>query len=281
MKRIIHRSQVSVIAAMLLMQGCVEPDAPVNALVVEGYIAEGEYPVVCLMQTVDPLREGASVADMVVRWGVVRLSDGENTVMLVGGPDKNYFPPYTYTTYELKGKRGVSYTLTAEYDGMTVTARTTVPEAPQIESVSVESDPDDPLLRRLSLSFRPCASGEGEEYFRVMSRVRGEHAQLLPGFMSAAESGGDDGLLTIPVNRPRTFRDTIDYRSSFKAGDEIEVALCAMDRDAFMFWREYDNAVAFGGNQFIIPSAPLRGNVEGGYGYFFGYGICRRYLDIL
>lgn len=263
---------------MPLVCGCVEPDTPERTLVVEGYIADGGYPSICLMQTVDPGNPGTSLADMVVRWGVVRISDGEKTVTLTGGPDKNYFPPYLYTTYEIRGEVGKTYILTAEYDGLAVTAVARIPEPVEIDSIVGQPDGRDGSERRLDLYL--TAPEDGPEYFRVMSRVRGIHTHLLPGFMGAGESGGREGLVKIPVNRPRTSRDTVDYSTSFLPGEQIEVALCTMDRDAYLFWRDYDNAVAFGGSQFIVPSAPLRGNIEGGYGYFFGYGMSRRIITI-
>ncbi len=266
------------LALPLALSGCVEPDPAEQTLVVEGFIADGGYPTVCLMQTVDPTQQGASLADMVVRWGVVRISDGERTVMLTGGPDRNYFPPYTYTTYEMQGEVGRTYTLTAEYDGRQVTAVTRIPEPVAIDSVTAQPDGRDGSERRLDLWL--TAKSDGPEYFRVMTRVRGVHTQLLPGFMGAGESGGADGLVKIPVNRPRTSRDTVDYRTSFLPGEQIEVALCTMDRDAYLFWRDYDNAVAFGGSQFLVPSSPLRGNIRGGYGYFHGYGMTRRILTV-
>lgn len=247
-------------------------------LVVEGYIAGGDYPKICLMQTIDPTQQGASLADMIVRWGVVKISDGEKIVTLTGGPDKNYFPPYTYTTYEIMGEPGRTYTLTAEYDGREVTAVTRIPSPVEIDSIKCIPEGD---RRRLELYLTP-EKGK-TQYFRSMARVRYQHSTLLPSFMSSGESTDSDietGVLKIPVNRPRTARDTVEFKSSFLPGEEVEVALCTMDREAWSFWREYDNIIAFGGNQFLISASSLSSNVKGGYGYFFGYGMSRRFITV-
>ncbi len=116
-----------------------------------------------------------------------------------------------------------------------------------------------------------------------MARVRGIHTHLLPGFMNSGEASDADietGVLKIPVSRPRTARDTVSFKSTFIPGEEVEVALCAMNREAWQFWREYDNIIAFGGNQFLVASSSLGGNINGGYGYFFGYGLTRRFITV-
>lgn len=262
------------------ISGCVERDEFDHRLVVEGFIADGEYPKICLMQTVDPNQEGMAPSDMVVRWGKISISDGEKTVVLTGGPDKNYFPPYTYTTLDMKGEVGKTYTLTAEYDGLKVSATTTIPTPVLIDSIVAVPSGSDGSRRRLSLyltSENKGGSGGSQEYYRILTRVRYIHTNLLPGFMGTADNAGESGVLSIPVNRPRTLRDTVGYQTDFLPHEELEIALCTMDRTAYDFWRDYDNAVAFGGSQFLTSSPKLRSNIEGGYGYFFGYGISRKY----
>lgn len=273
-----HVHILAILGVALTLGACTSSDETVHALVVEGFIADGEYPKICLMQTVSPEQTGNSLADMIVRWGRVSLSDGTDSLLLTGGPDKSYFPPYTYTTYEMQGRRGRTYSLEAEYDGMLVKASSTIPEPVPIDSVIIRPVHAGADEYRISLYL--TARRDSNEYFRVMARVRGIHDRLLPAFMGVAESAGKGGALEIAVNRPKTAKDTTDYRPVFTAGETVEIALCTLEKEAYQFWLDYENAVAFSGSQFLAPATPLRSNIAGGYGCFFGYGMTRATLTL-
>lgn len=274
MKRLLYTALIG--TALIATAACSTVDEPLHALVVEGYMADGEYPVVCLMQTVSPEQTGNTMADMVVRWGRVVLSDGSDSIILTGGPDKRYFPPYTYTTFEMQGHTGRSYTLAADYGDMRAKARCTIPEAVPIDSIVATAV----SAKERQLMLYLTASPDSNQYFRVLARVRGVHSRLLPAFMGVAESGGKGGTLAIGVNRPKTINDTTDFVPTFSVGEEVEIALCHISREAYRFWLDYENMVAFSGSQFLAPSTPLSSNVQGGFGYFFGYGITRRLITI-
>lgn len=260
------------LALAMLMGSCEsEYDFPEPKLCVEAYITQDDYPVVCLTRSISPEAPGADASDFIVKWGKVTLSDGENTVILTGGPDKSFFPPYTYTTYEMKGEVGKRYTLTAEYDGMTVKATAVIPAPKKIDRLEARKAGDE---YDMSLFLSP---GNVKEYFRILTYVRGSRRPL-PSFMGTYESFGQAEDMELAVKRPNVDTDTCTYVPAFRPGEEIAVTLCTIDADAFRFWREYDNAVAFGGSQFLSPSRPLQGNVEGGLGYFTAYGSDTRYF---
>lgn len=107
---------------LLLFNGCVETsnlDDFEYKLVVEGWIKEGEAPHVILTQNKPLLSniDSTSIEDMVVRWAKVSVSDGEETEVLSGRIDKNYFPPFIYRGSRLSGEAGKTYTLKVEYSG--------------------------------------------------------------------------------------------------------------------------------------------------------------------
>jgi len=266
-----------ILSATVAFAACVSSEPASPALVVEGYIADGDYPVVCLMQTVSPDRQ-MSFADMVVRWGKVSLSDGDTEVLLTGGPDNSFFPPFTYNSYDIMGRHGKAYLLKAEYQGKTVTASTVIPDTMAIDSITSSPAGHDGQRRQLMLHITP--KGDGIGYYRILARVKDQHERLLPGFMGIAEDGGKPGHMSIAVNRPKTAMDSVDYLPTFLPGETVEVALCTMERQAYEFWLDYENAVAFSGSQFLAPATPLRSNVANGYGYFFGYGITRRIICV-
>lgn len=270
-----HKAILLLVLAMV-MSGCSGSPEFEPALVVEGFIESDGYPVVCLMQTIDPLNQGTTMQDAIVRWGKVTVSDGEKSVILTGGPNKKFFPPYTYTSYDIKGEPGKEYTLRADYLDMHVEAKTTIPYPVEIEDVLQFPEEGN----RIRLELQLISDGKTEEFYRILTRIRDGNSRLLPGFMGTGTNNGDSGLVSIPVNPPKTALDVDSYVSSFEKGEQVEVALCTITREAYDFWRDYDNAVAFGGSQFLSPSTPLRSNIRGGYGYFFGYGVSRRFITI-
>lgn len=44
-----------------------------------------------------------NIADNLVRWGKVTVSDGDTAIVLTGGYDKRHFPPFLYKTYDMVG----------------------------------------------------------------------------------------------------------------------------------------------------------------------------------
>ena len=86
-------------------------------LVVEGWIEDDGFPVVILTKTLPvsnleiPID---SLGNYVARWARVEVSDGNESVVLTGMQDLKSFSGYIYTTSELRGKPGKTYTLTVD-----------------------------------------------------------------------------------------------------------------------------------------------------------------------
>ena len=132
---------------LLLACGC---EASLNVsrepeLVVEAWIEEGKNPVVIVTTSVTydelPADEEA-LAGHIVRWAKVWMSDGSKTVNLTGVPTDKYFPPYVYTTSEMRGEAGRNYDLQVEYGNVTATASTTIPESVPIVDVMLKHERD-------------------------------------------------------------------------------------------------------------------------------------------
>ncbi len=60
-----------------------------------------------------------SLSNYPERWAKVTISDGTRTETMVGRYDRNYFPPFVYTTYDMRGEIGKEYTLRVETPGWT------------------------------------------------------------------------------------------------------------------------------------------------------------------
>ena len=84
----------------LCIIACDDSDLTVDtpqSLVVEGWIENGEFPVVIVTKTFPVSTEYQSMADLsdyLVRWAKITVSDGEKSVVLTGLYDESYYPPY-------------------------------------------------------------------------------------------------------------------------------------------------------------------------------------------
>ncbi|MDE6526674.1 MAG: DUF4249 domain-containing protein, partial [Muribaculaceae bacterium] len=92
-------------------------------LVLEGSFDSMGYPDVILTKSI--VTDGADydASELLMRWATVRISDDTGReVILTGAPSKQHFPPYHYYTTEMRGEPGRTYTITATYRDMCVTA---------------------------------------------------------------------------------------------------------------------------------------------------------------
>ena len=111
-----HRLSFLLLAVPLLLSSCyrteIEEAAP--QLVVEGWIENGRPPVVQLTTTVPitTLKHSVDSLDRyVLKWARVTVSDGTKEVILTGVYNRRYTPPYLYTTGDMLGETGRTYTL--------------------------------------------------------------------------------------------------------------------------------------------------------------------------
>ena len=96
------------LALSCLLCGCGGEETPRSErrLVVEGEIGSDGYPRLFLTMSAAADAAGGAVADNIVRWGVVTVSDGENEVILTGGPRPGMVPPVMYYSFDMLGEPG-------------------------------------------------------------------------------------------------------------------------------------------------------------------------------
>ena len=101
--------------ALILAAACTPSWQPEGEerLVVEGWIDAGGFPIVMVTTSVPTSTEYQNIDDQknhLARHAKITVSDGENSVILTGMDNKKYFPPYIYTTADMRGVAGKSYT---------------------------------------------------------------------------------------------------------------------------------------------------------------------------
>lgn len=280
MKRVFY-----IVTACLILVSCqktIDDDtAGTGRLVVEGWIDSGGHPTVILTRSFSPMStESTTLSDLVVRWANVTISDGERTETMIGRIDNSMTPPFVYTTAQITGVPGRTYTITAEYEGERIVSSCTMPRPVDISRIDVAPVADSDTLREVSLTFVP---GIGDDRcYQLAVYDPSLSGRMLPCFMGAyaASSSGGGGEVTLTVCRPSIDTDGGDYTPYFRMGRTIMVALTAIAPEVWRFWHEYDDFTAFGGNIFLAGTIPMHGNIDGGYGIWSARGVDVRTITI-
>lgn len=268
-------------AVALLTSGCDDGGDSAEEkprLVVEGSINSGGYPEVYLTMSAVASDEEGSVADNIVRWGVVRISDGEREVILTGGPFSGVFPPYRFYNFEMMGVPGKTYTLSAEYKGEVVTSSVTMPAPTPIASVRTEPVDGSENLRNLILSF--VAPSDVPAYYHVSVKRSGVDRRFYPAMLGAIAVRQAGAGVEMPVYRARRSLSDEPFVPQFEVGDHVIVMLERVSPEVFDFWRAFDNASLTDGSVFISSAVSLPGNITGGYGVWSAQGTSTATIEV-
>lgn len=269
--RISHSYRVMIVLALSFLLGGCSQDASTSSqsqLVVEGWIDAGGFPVVKLTRTI-PLSDKElaldSLSRYIDRWAKVTISDGERTEVLAGRYDKKYFPPFIYTTYDMRGEAGREYVLRVEAsDGKVAEARTRIPVSAKIDSFRVEPTDVDSLFQLYAYtSYR----GKCKLFTQVVDKQ---------GEMSSAELGlfddgmiGEDGKLSVKRGRDNLQKDFTPF---FKKDEVVRVKLSTLTDEGYAFWRSFEDMLALSRIPLMPVNSNLKSNVHGALGYWQGYG---------
>ena len=253
-------------------------------IVVEGWIDEGEPPYVILSRNVPTSQDWQDVdnlTDYIVRWAKVTISDGTQEVILTGMTDQDYFPPYIYTTNKMVGEIGKTYTLTVEYDDFHATAETTVPTSVPIDSVSVERISGDDRYVSIKLHFTDPDPSQ-TNYYKVSTIRNCESTQYTASYFSLFSDqtmtfyGPQHNHGIIPVTQNQNYRHAnSEYTSYFEISDTVQIKFAHLSQSEYNFWEEAENMNNFSRNMFFSYFKNLPSNINGGMGYFHGYGASK------
>lgn len=270
------RSLFTGILCLILLASCDDDNSSFShtpEIVVEGWIENGGFPVVILTETVSLTQGNQFFEKKVIRWAKVTISDGEKSVVLTGGYDARYYPPYTYTTTYMRGETGKKYTLEVKYNDYLATAETTIPSVATVDSVIASPCTDSNTLYQIKAYVND--NPEEKNYYRVFSQVlRKETCYFasIPGTIDDAVTGNRNPI-EIPVYKGMRDTEKEKYSPFFTIGDEVMVKIAQIDSVSYNFWIDYENAVSSISNNMLFPSTKnLRSNISGGKGYWCGYG---------
>ena len=245
-----------------------------SQLVVEGWIEHDGFPVVMVTQSV-PLSTEPVLLDhlenYIVKWAKVQVSDGENTVVLTGKYDNRYFPPYIYTTGNLRGMQGKDYTLTVEYGEHTATATTHIPAPPYVERIWQEPCPNNDTL--VTYKVRLHDNPNEKNYYQLFCSSRdAQLLQLSATYMGCISDDLIDRSADFTVYRPSTAMGEEDHSIYFSSNDKVMIKVAQIDEASHNFWSDYSQNMLLSGNLLMSSYQNLRSNIHGGYGIWCGMG---------
>ena len=265
------------------MISCTEDDVTTleSELVVEGWIENDKYPIVLLTQTLPINSEGANInnlQDYLVRWAKVSIICNSDTVVLTGKYDKGYFPPYIYTTSKMKGKTGSTYKLIVEYKDKFATATTTIPSEASVDTYKVEKCVDADTLYQISASM--SKDGLENHYYQFFTKIGTISKQYFASFMGNVDESVCDENFEVPIYMGHNNTSSSDYTPYFSINDTVAIKCCNIDKQKYEFWTRYIETQYLSGAAMLSVSNNLPSNIEGGIGYWFGYGSTISYFII-
>lgn len=249
-------------------------------IVVEGQIESGQYASVLLswsapftgkMDTTDLLNHIIKTARV-----TIRNSSEEETLLLRINWDK--LPPYEYVTTNMKGRVGEKYTLKVEYIDRVITAETFIPEPVEIEDLWYVKKKEDDKYGYLHVRF----TNSSDYAYLFSTRVIGEEAVFTPCLYGSIDNKfyPKDKEVSLQINRGLTFIPNRNYTTYFQDTSVVRVKLATQSYEGYTFWQSYQNLVLNSENPLFPSTSMLKGNVNGALGFWTGYGISTRTIDL-
>lgn len=270
----------SLLIFALLLTACTPSWQPEGEerLVVEGWIDAGGFPIVMVTTSVPTSTEYQSIDDQeshLMRHARVTVSDGENSVILTGMYNNAYFPPYIYTTSDLRGAVGKSYSLKVELPsvGLTATGVTTIPAAVPLDSIWCVPSADEKGKYNIKARFSdPEAT---EDYYRLFVKVADKDSSFVASYMGCHKDSDLTRPAEVAVMKGLSVNNQSSWEwnpASFENGERVKVRFCTMDRASYEYWNSYDRVVSLSVSALLPATYNPEYNISGGIGYWCGYG---------
>lgn len=265
---------------LLLFLGCERTKTQPETIVVEGWIEDGKHPVVLLHRAVQLTDKEIGTDEMVkqslIYTANIMVSDGADSVHLIGKIDTTMLPPYYYHNVRITGKAGKTYTLTVNYHGQKLTAKTTIPSVVPIDSVCVNSTYENDKKKEVIVHFKDNAATA--DYYALFYRT-GQQRQYVLASLGIRDDVAQQGQsIEWRLNRSNTLLDSSkDFY--FSAGDTVHVKLSHLDAESYSFWTSFAST-SEANTWLFMPKAQISTNIEGGLGYWCGYGSDEKQLII-
>ncbi len=270
----------------LLMIACETVDEPsVDSasipFVVEGWIEEGQPPVVIVTHAVDLTVDEPSFENFVEKWCRVSIWDGERQYMLTSRINNDYTPSMIFTNSRLKGQVGHTYRLVVECEDRTLASTATMLPAPKFDGLIAERVAHSDSLYYLRGYVSPETA---DDCFKFFVKTLSEGGRYFPSFLgtiSARDYDTTGGVVITRGKRAELDDDSAEeFTHYFKSGDLVLVRVCSLEPAIYDFWHAYDSNTYLSNNLFFTFGENLPSNIDGGLGYFAAYGSRERLISL-
>ena len=255
-----------------------EPAKVEDQLVVEGWIEDGQAPVVYLTTTLDVSEEAVAISsldDHLVKWAKVTISDGEEEVILTALASKRFSPPFAYTTGRMFGKVGKTYSLTVDYGDLHATAQATIPEPEELLSLEASEYGNSDGGYLIDAVFEP----RKDSHYRIFCKTEKLDSTYLPAPEAFFDGAILESTARVRIQPPSSYLYASE-RTSFQSGETVYVKFSTMSSQMYDFWNVFGSQSYLHGAAVMSIDKNLPGNVSGGLGYFAGYGSTTYKVDI-
>jgi hypothetical protein len=269
-----------------------KPNDSEPELVVEATIENDQPPVVILSQSLNYFNQISTelLASSFVHNAEVTISNGTKTHRLkeIQVPVTGGYTLYYYTTDSsslntaILGEFGKEYSLSVKTDAREYTATTTIPFlAKKIDSLWWEEAPNNPNPKKVIVMGRFVDPPGHGNYTRYFTSVDGW--PFLPGVNSVYDDQLTDGItynMQIEQGVDRNKQFNLENYAFFEHGDSVAIKYCNIDKATFDFWRTMEYSYTNIGNPFASPSKVISNIHGGGLGYFGGYAVQYKSIEI-
>ncbi|MDE5881994.1 MAG: DUF4249 domain-containing protein [Muribaculaceae bacterium] len=248
-------------------------------LVVEGWIEEGEAPVVMVTRALNLNDTSLTLEDAVQKWCRVSIFDGYKQHFLSGKINKAYTPPFIFTTSGLKGEVGHTYRLLIETETETAESFGTLSPAPTIEKIIPEKVAGNDSLYQLRIFLKAidlCG------YYKLFAKSQREDSRFYGSFLgtfSGSQYTQEEGWV-VTRGLHSTYDNQKDFSHFFKTGDIVKIKICAIEKPVFDFWKVYESNISLSNNLFFSFSENCPSTLSGALGYWGTYGTATSAIRI-
>jgi len=255
-----------------------------NKIVVEGYIENGEYPVVSLYRSVpyfsstkmslEYLENSIVIKDAKV---FVKPSNGEERELFINTIYRWDYPLFlAYSTKALVGELNTSYSLRIEWDGKTYTSETKILDTFDIDTVSfVPRFGHAAIDTSANLRIKMTDNGLGGNFYQFKVKIHCKEFSdrlwitAIPAafddtpfkgrsFNYEVMRGAASAVFMPEMNDKERRRFT---RSSYRIGDTVYMKYARLDAGSYRFWQTASGELTHGQNPFMSPE-PIISNIQ-------------------
>ena len=279
--------------ALLLFISCqTEIDVKIptyyNKIVVEGYIENGQRPVVSLYKSVpyfstmstEYLRDSVVIRNAKVFITPNGGSEHELFINPIWNPKWDYPLLYAYSTQTLVGELNTSYSLRIEWNNKVYTSETSILNTFDLDSVGfVPRFGHTKIDSIANLRIWMTDNGQGNNYYQFKVKIHCKQFSdrlwitTIPAAFDDSPFKGQSFNYEIIRGAPSTVfmpemterERHLFLRGNYRAGDTVFMKYARLDYSSFRFWNSISGELTFGQNPFMSPT-PIISNIKSNTG---------------